>query len=302
MNTTKYFASPSVTALAGRMGIDLADIARKSGRTHIAREDVENHLKGGGAPSPVQNVNMDDCRYWDVDHSAYGPVSEEPLSRFARLAAENLSAANRTIPQVTHHDRADMRAVDAFRAHLKSEAAARNVRLTALAFYVKALAVCLGEFPRFNASLTSAGDTLVLKHYCHIGIAVDTPHGLMVPVIRDVDRKGLWQIANDIADLAGRAQQRKIRPDEMGGASLSISNLGGIGGIAFTPIVNPPELAILGITRTQIVPVWEEESWKPVPMTPLDLSYDHRVINGADAARFMNYLTRLLADPRRMMI
>jgi pyruvate dehydrogenase E2 component (dihydrolipoamide acetyltransferase) len=206
------------------------------------------------------------------------------------------------IPQVTHHDRADMRGVEAFRKTLKDEGAARGVKITALAFHVMALARTLRAFPRFNASLTADGETLVLKGYVHIGIAVDTPHGLMVPVIRDADRKGLWQIAADIADLAGRAQARKLSGDEMGGASMSISNLGGIGGTAFTPIVNPPEVAILGLTRTETVPVWDGEAWQPVPMVPMDLSYDHRVINGADAARFLAHVARLLADPRRMVL
>jgi pyruvate/2-oxoglutarate dehydrogenase complex dihydrolipoamide acyltransferase (E2) component len=301
MITGKFFASPSVVALAGRMGVDLGDVARTAGRTHLAREDVERHLNGGGGPAAAPNSTGNDSRYWNVDHSVFGPVTHERLSKFAHVASENLSSANRIVPQVTHHDRADMRAVEAFRTSLKSEAAARGVRLTALAFHVKALAICLGEYPRFNASLTADGETLVLKHYCHIGIAIDTPHGLMVPVIRDADRKGLWQIASDIANLAARAQQRKIKSDEMGGASMSVSNLGGIGGTAFTPIVNPPELAILGITRTETVPVWEDDNWKPVPMAPLDLSYDHRVINGAVAARFMTFLTSLLADPRRML-
>jgi pyruvate dehydrogenase E2 component (dihydrolipoamide acetyltransferase) len=229
-------------------------------------------------------------------------VTEEPMSRIAQIASANLSAANSMIPQVTHHDRADMRAVEAFRKTLKDEGAARGVKITALAFHVMALARTLRAFPRFNASLTADGETLVLKDYVHIGIAVDTPHGLMVPVIRDADKKGLWQIAADITDLAGRAQARKLSGDEMGGGSMSISNLGGIGGTAFTPIVNPPEVAILGLTRTETVPVWEDGDWSPVPMVPLDLSYDHRVINGADAARFLTHYARLLGDPRRMVL
>jgi pyruvate dehydrogenase E2 component (dihydrolipoamide acetyltransferase) len=305
MSQAEFIASPSVVALAGRLGVDLADVAQTAGRTNIAREDVERHANGDtkrSSSGAAASAGSKDTSYWDVDHSAYGPVTHEPLSRFASIAAANLSAANRVIPQVTHHDRADMRAVEAFRAKLKPEAAERGVRLTALAFHVKALATCLGEFPRFNASLTADGETLVLKKFCHIGIAVDTPHGLMVPVVRNVDRKGLWQIASEISDLAGRAAQRKIKPDEMGGASMSISNLGGIGGTAFTPIVNPPELAILGITRTEMIPVWENDNWMPVPMAPLDLSYDHRVINGAEAARFMTHYVRLMADPRRMVV
>jgi len=309
MNTNKYFASPSVSALAFRMDVDLAEVAQATGRTHIAREDVERHVAGMknrvddmNKPDGSPEASIDVNRYWNVDHSAFGSVTQEPLSNFARRASDNLTAANGIIPQVTHHDRADLRAVDTFRALLKPEAVARGIKLTTLAFHVKALSMCLEKFPRFNASLSANAETLILKHYCHIGIAVDTPHGLMVPVIRDADRKGLWQIARDITDLAERAQQRKIKPDEMGGASMTISNLGGIGGIAFTPIVNPPELAILGITRTETIPVWENDIWNPVPMAPLDLSYDHRVINGAAAAHFLVYMAQLLAEPREMLV
>jgi len=293
-------ASPSTTNYAANKGVDLEALAKATGRTTLGKEDVDAHLSGGGGAPAKAAPNA--SRYWDVDHSAYGPVTEEPLSRIAQIASANLSAANAMIPQVTHHDRADMRAVEAFRKTLRDEGAARGVKITTLAFHVMALARCLRAFPRFNASLRPGGETLVLKDYVHIGIAVDTPHGLMVPVIRDADGKGLWQIAGDIADLAGRAQARKLSGDEMGGASMSISNLGGIGGTAFTPIVNPPEVAILGLTRTETVPVRENGDWQPVPMVPLDLSYDHRVINGADAARFLTHYTRLLADPRRMVL
>ena len=287
-------APPSVRARALEKGIDLEKLANDLGRTSIALEDLE-----GGKPAAGP---AGDTSYWDVDHSQYGPVTEEPMSRFAQIAAANLGAANALIPQVTHHDRADVTAIEALRKDLKPEAQARGVKLTALAFQAKALARALREFPRFNASLSADGKTLNLKDYVHIGIAVDTAHGLMVPVVRDVDRKGLWQIAAEIADLAGRAQNRKVGPDEMGGASMTITNLGGIGGIGFTPIVNPPEVAILGITRTETVTVWEGDTPRPVPMVPLDLSYDHRVINGADAARFVTYLAGLIADPRRIMV
>ena len=279
-------APPSVRALARQKGIDLEKLAKDLGRTSIAREDLE-----GGDPS-----------FWDVDHSQFGPVTEEPMSRFAQVAAANLGAANALIPQVTHHDRANVSAIEALRKELRPEARARGVKLTALAFQAKALARALREFPRFNASLSPDGKALTLKDYVHIGIAVDTAHGLMVPVVRDVDRKGLWQIAAEISDLATRAQNRKVGPDEMGGASMTITNLGSIGGIGFTPIVNPPEVAILGITRTETVTVWDGDTPRPMPMVPLDLSYDHRVINGADAARFVSYLAGLITDPRRIMV
>jgi len=298
-----YIAAPSVRAYAGRKGVDLDALAAASGRETLAREDVDRHLSGETAPEGQSAPPAGDGRrYWDVDHTAHGPVTDEPLSRMARVAADNLAAANALIPQVTHHDRADIRKVEAFRASLRPEAVERGIKLTTLAFHVKALAACLKAFPRFNASLSPDGETLHLKSYVHVGIAVDTPAGLMVPVVRDADAKGLWRIASDIADLAARAQARKIRPEEMGGASMSISNLGGIGGTGFTPIVNPPEVAILGLTRTEQVPVWENDAFVPVPMVPLDLSYDHRVINGADAARFLGHYARLLADPRRLLI
>lgn len=292
-----FIASPSTRAYAGRKGVDLERLAATTGRETLAREDIDRHLDG---EEPMQASSQQ--RYWDVDHSQFGPVSQEPLSRFDRIAAQNLGAANATIPQVTHHDRVDMRSTEQFRSTLKDEAHARGLRLTALAFHVKALAHCLLAFPRFNASLSADGNTLILKHYVHVGIAVDTPHGLMVPVIRDADRKGLWRIAQEIADLARRAQARKIGPDEMGGASMSISNLGGIGGLGFTPIVNPPELAILGITRTEPTPVWDGEQFQPIPMTPLDLSYDHRVINGAEAARFLRHFAKVIEEPRHLLL
>lgn len=296
-------ASPSVRALARDKGIDLVALARELGRTSIAREDLDGggSSSGSGAGAGAAAASGD-TSYWDVDHAQFGPVSEEAMSRFAQVAAANLGAANALIPQVTHHDRADITAIEALRRELKAEAQQRGVKLTALAFQVKALARALRDFPRFNASLSADGKTLILKDYVHIGIAVDTAHGLMVPVIRDADRKGLWQIGGEIADLAGRAQARKIGPAEMGGGSMTISNIGGIGGVGFTPIVNPPELAILGITRTETVTVWDGQTPRPVAMVPLDLSYDHRVINGADAARFVTHLAGLLADPRRMMV
>jgi len=286
-------ASPSTRRKALEQGVDIDARARELGRKTMGPEDLST-----SAPA----AQAGDTSYWDVDHAAYGPVTTEPMSRFAQIAAANLGAANALIPQVTHHDRADISAIEGLRSTWKAQAHARGLKLTALAFHVMALARCLRTFPRFNASLSPDAKTLILKDYVHIGIAVDTPNGLMVPVIRDADQKGLWQLSAEIADLATRAQARKIKPDEMGGASMSISNLGGIGGTAFTPIVNPPELAILGITRTEIVTQWDCDTPRPVPMVPLDLSYDHRALNGADAARFMRHLTQLIKDPRQMIV
>ncbi len=291
---SEVIASPSTRRKALEKGVDLNTRAKELGRTTLGPEDL------GAVTTP--GASADNTSYWHVDHSAYGPVTEEPMSRFAQIAARNLGAANALIPQVTHHDRADITTLEALRAQWRDEARARGMKLTALAFHVMALARCLREFPRFNASISQDGTLLVLKDFVHIGIAVDTPHGLMVPVIRDVDHKGLWQISSEISDLAARAQSRKIAPDEMGGASMTVSNLGGTGGIGFTPIVNPPELAILGITRTEIVTIWDGDTPRPVPMVPLDLSYDHRVINGADAARFMSRLTQYIENPRQLLM
>ncbi len=287
-------ASPSTRRKALEQGVDLNTRAKELGRTTLGPEDLSSVV----APT----ASAGDTSYWDVDHSAYGPVTEEPMSRFAQVAARNLGAANALIPQVTHHDRADISAIEALRKAWRAEAQARGMKLTALAFHVMALARCLRDFPRFNASLSPDGKTLVLKDYVHIGIAVDTPHGLMVPVIRNADHKGLWQISAEIADLATRAQARKIKPDEMGGACMTISNLGGIGGLGFTPIVNPPELAILGVTRTETVTLWDGDIPRPTPMVPLDLSYDHRVINGAEAARYTARYTGYIALPQQMVI
>ncbi len=287
-------ASPSVRKAALEKGIDLDQHARALGRKSIALEDLDTRASGAQAPK--------DASYWDIDHAQYGPVTQEPMSRFAQVSARNLAAAQSLIPLVTHHDRADISRIESFRSSLKAEAKARGVKLTALAFYVKALARCLRDFPRFNSSLSADGQSLIIKDFVHIGIAVDTEHGLAVPVIRDLDRKGVWQIGTEIFELAARAQARKLRPDEMGGASITITNLGGLGGTAFTPIVNPPEVAILGITRTQTETVWDGDTPRPVPLLPLDLSYDHRVINGADAARFMTRLCQLISDPHNMLI
>jgi|SRR6056297_382789 len=291
-------ASPATRRLAREKGVGIEALAERLGRTTIGPEDIDGSAAPAASSGPAA---QGDTSFWEVDHAGYGPVTEEPMSRFAQVAARNLAAAQTLIPAVTHHDRADVSAIEDLRRAWKAEAGARGVKLTALAFHVAALSRTLRAFPRFNASLSPDGETLVLKGYVHIGIAVDTPHGLMVPVIRDADRKGLWELAEEIGALAARAQARKVGPGEMGGASMTITNLGGIGGTAFTPIVNPPEVAILGITRTETVTVWDGDSPRPVPMVPLDLSYDHRVINGADAARFLAHYTRLIGEPRNMM-
>lgn len=288
-------ASPSVRAQARRLSIDLQVLADRLGRTQLTMDDLSSNQT---MEQPVNGYSS----YWNVDHRQYGPVEEQKTSKIDRVASANLTAANAVIPQVTHHDEVNVSEIERIRSQYRSESAARGVKLTTLPFFVKALAVSLRKFPKFNSSLSSDGETLHMKDYVHVGIAVDTEHGLMVPVIRDADKKGLWQIAEEIVDLATRAKSRKLGPDEMGGASMTITNLGGIGGTGFSPIVNPPEVAILGITRMQQQPVWNGEAFVATPMVPLDLSYDHRVINGAVAARFLNDYARSLADPRLLLI
>ncbi|SFQ96033.1 pyruvate dehydrogenase E2 component (dihydrolipoamide acetyltransferase) [Poseidonocella sedimentorum] len=292
--------------LAAERGVDLDALARRLGRESIAREDVlagagqnaGQNAGQGDAPAERQSPRDEGAAWWAEEHAGFGPVREEPLDRMAQVGAARLGAAQRLIPSVTHHESADVTRLEAAR----TDAKARGGKVTALAVHVAVLVRCLREFPRFNASLSPDGARLILKEFVHVGIAVDTGRGLVVPVIRDADRKPVRALSAEIADLAARARGRRIRPAEMGGASMTISNLGGIGGESFTPIVNPPELAILGISRAEVRPHWDGAAFVPRKMVPLDLSYDHRVINGADAARFLARYAALLRDPDRLLL
>ena len=289
-------ASPSTRRLARQAGVDLETLSRELGREEVTRRDVEEKLAGGRKRgSAVED-------FWGVDHAAWGSVSSRPASGYLRSAAARLAASQQWIPAVTHHDRADLGKIEQFRSRLRDGGEGAGTPLTALAFHVRALAATLGRFPVFNSSLSADGGTLWLKQYVHVGIAVDAPHGLVLPVIRDADRKGLLAIAAEITELAVRARARSLRSDEMGGASMSISSLGGMGGQAFTPMINPPEVAILGISRAEIVPVWDGAAFQPRRMIPLDLTYDHRVINGADAARFMAQYRQYIEDPAQILL
>lgn len=288
-------ATPSIRALARKHGIDADELALELGQDRVSESDILVKANSGSAIAPSSG-------YWDVDHAEYGPGEAVSITRFAQLAAANLTAAQRHIPAVTHHDKVCMDAVDVFRNTLADEGAMRGIKVTALVLHVIALTKTLMKFPTFNASLLPGGKELWLKHYFDIGIAVDTPNGLMVPVLRGTDRKGIWEIAREVSDLAKRAQDRKIKPEEMGGASTSISNLGGIGGHAFSPIINPPEVAILGLSRAKYEPVWNGAGFDPRLMCPISFSYDHRVINGAEAARFCAHYASLLNDPRRLLL
>jgi len=299
-------ATPAVRRFARDLGVPI-DRVRGTGRKgRILKEDVQNFVKQAlstpAAPAAGRATGMGIEPIPAVDFSRFGDVEERKLTRIQRISGPFLHRAWLNVPHVTHHDEADVTDLEDFRTSLKAEAERKGVRVTALAFIMKAVAKTLAEFPTVNASLSADGQSLVLKKYFHIGIAVDTPNGLVVPVFRDVNRKGIFELAEEMADISTRARDGKLKPDEMQGGCFSISSLGGIGGTAFTPIVNAPEVAILGVTRARMQPVWDGSGFVPRLMLPLDLSYDHRVIDGAQAARFMAYLCALLGDLRRLML
>ena len=296
-------ATPSVRHFARELGVDLSRVRGTGRKGRVLRDDVTRFVKGelvaggaGGEPgSGIPPVPV-------VDFAKFGEVAIQALTRIQKISGQHLRRAWLNVPHVTHHDEADVTEMEAFRQSLKEQAARQGVRVTALSFIMKAVCAALAEFPTFNASLAADGESLVLKKYFHIGVAVDTPGGLVVPVIRDVDGKGIMALGAELAELSARAREGKLKPGEMQGGCMSISSLGGIGGTAFTPIVNVPEVAILGVTRARMAPVWNGESFAPRLMLPLDLSYDHRVVDGAQAARFMSFLVGVLGDVRRLLL
>ena len=296
-------ATPSVRHFARELGVDLSRVRGTGRKGRVLRDDVTRFVKGelatgsaGGEPgSGIPPVPV-------VDFAKFGQVEIQALTRIQKISGEHLRRAWLNVPHVTHHDEADVTEMEAFRQSLKEQAARQGVRVTALSFIMKAVCAALAEFPTFNASLAADGENLVLKNYFHIGVAVDTPGGLVVPVIRDVDGKGIMALGAELAELSARAREGKLKPGEMQGGCMSVSSLGGIGGTAFTPIVNVPEVAILGVTRARMAPVWNGESFAPRLKLPLDLSYDHRVIDGAQAARFMSFLVGVLGDVRRLLL
>jgi pyruvate dehydrogenase E2 component (dihydrolipoamide acetyltransferase) len=238
----------------------------------------------------------------EVDFSKFGEIETQDLPRITKISGKNLHRVWLNIPAVTHHDEVDITNLEDFRKELKDEAAKQGVRITLLAFIMKALAANLKQFPTFNSSLTPDGERLILKKYFHIGVAVDTPNGLVVPVIRDVDKKSVYDLARDLGEMSIKARDGKLKSQDMQGGSMTISSLGGIGGTAFTPLVNAPEVAILGLTRSRMQPVWNGKEFIPRLMQPVDVSYDHRVIDGAEAARFVASLGKYLTDIRRVLL
>ncbi|MFP4147074.1 MAG: dihydrolipoyllysine-residue acetyltransferase [Halorhodospira sp.] len=303
-------ASPSVRRYARELGVDLSRVSGSGRKGRIRREDVEAYIKrvmqgqeaspaAAGAPA-AEGAGIPPIP--EQDFSRFGAVERVPLSRIQRLSGPHLHRSWLNVPHVTQFDEADITEMEAFRQSLKQEAEAPGVKLTPLAFLVRAVAAALAAYPRFNASLSPDGQELIRKHYCHVGVAVDTPEGLVVPVLRDVDQKGVLQIAEELGTLSAKAREGKLGPADMQGGCFSISSLGGIGGTAFTPIINAPEVAILGVSKSQTKPVWDGEAFQPRLMLPLSLSYDHRVIDGAMAARFTTYLSRVLGDLRRLVL
>ncbi|HEY1567460.1 MAG TPA: dihydrolipoyllysine-residue acetyltransferase [Solirubrobacteraceae bacterium] len=304
------YASPSARRLARELGVDLSAVTGSGRKGRITRDDVQNLADGkgadGGAASPGGGTagggvgGLDLLPWPTVDFEKYGPVERVERSRIQRISAPNLARNWVMIPHVTHNDEADITDLEAWRKQLNEEHARAGVKFTMVAFLVAACVKALQEFPNFNSSLD--GDHLVLKRYYNIGFAADTPGGLLVPVIKDADRKGLKEIATDLTELSGLAREGKLSLDQMRGATFTISSLGGIGGTSFTPIVNAPEVAILGVTRAAMKPVWNGSEFVPRLMVPLSLSYDHRVIDGASAARFVAYLVGVLSDLRRALL
>jgi len=296
-------ATPSVRRFARELGVDLRRVRGTGRKGRIVRDDVTRFVNGAltqGGPGGEPGTGIPAIPA--VDFARFGEIELSPLSRIKKISGQHLTRAWLNVPHVTHHDEADVTEMEAFRRSLKDEAERQGVRVTALSFIMKAVCAALEEFPTFNASLAGDGENLVLKKYFHIGVAVDTPNGLVVPVIRDVDTKGILALGAELAELSASARDGKLKPDQMQGGCMSISSLGGIGGTAFTPIVNAPEVAILGVTRSRMTPVWDGDGFEPRLMLPLDLSYDHRVIDGAEAARFMRFLVDVLADVRRLLL
>lgn len=302
---TKVHAGPAVRKLARELGADLTRVKGSGPKGRIIKDDVHAYVKSQlqqaqqgasvGTGSGIPGVKL-------PDFSQFGEIEREGMSRMMAATATNMQRSWLNVPHVTQFDDADITEMEDFRKAQKAAGEKRGVKMTPLPFLLKACAAALAELPQFNVSLDMERKEVVRKKYIHIGIAVDTPHGLMVPVIRDVDQKGLWELAAESAELAQKARDKQLKPAEMQGACFTITSLGGIGGTAFTPIVNTPEVAILGVSKASMKPVWDGKEFQPRLMLPLSLSYDHRAVNGADAARFTNLLTQLLGDIRTLLL
>lgn len=298
---SQHHAAPAVRRLARELGVPLSEIRGTGRNDRIVEEDLRNYIKAVMARTPVAGGN-NPPELPAVDFSKFGPIELRPLGRIRRATAVSVQRSWRLVPHVTQYDEADITDLEAFRKAEAEQAKQRGVRLTLLAFFMKATAATLKEHPSFNASLDASGENLVCKRYYHLGIAVDTPEGLVVPVLRDVDRKGIWELAGELSTLSQRAREQKLTPADVQGASFTISSLGGIGGTGFSPIVNAPEVAILGFSRASLRPICRDGQIVPRLILPFSLSYDHRANDGAQAARFTSHLRELLADIREVLL
>jgi pyruvate dehydrogenase E2 component (dihydrolipoamide acetyltransferase) len=307
----KPHASPSVRKFARELGVDLAQVQGTGPKGRILHADVQSFVKGAltgarpaAAPAVAKGAPLPfNLPAWpEVDFAKFGPVETKPLSRIQKLSGPYLHRNWISIPHVTQFDEADITDLEAFRKAQTAETEKKGFKLTMLAFMIKACVTALRQYPQFNASLEKSGESIVIKKYYHIGVAVDTPGGLVVPVVRDADRRGIFELAHELADISKLARDGKLKPGDMQGGTFSISSLGGIGGTAFTPIINAPEVAILGVSRGVNRPVWNGKEFAPRLMLPLALSYDHRVIDGATAARFSSYLVSVLSDIRKLIL
>ena len=303
-HTGKAHASPSIRHFARELGVDLTRVKSSGEKGRITKNDVQSFVKtslakpqegtgGGGLQVSAMPI---------VDFSKFGVIETKPLSRIKKLSGANLHRNWLSIPHITQHDEADITEMEVFRKELGEEYSKQGIKITPLVFLLKAVVTAMHQYPNFNSSLDASGENLVLKKYFHIGVAVDTPDGLMVPVLRDVDQKGIVQLAKELGEISVKAREKKLPATAMQGGCFTISSLGGIGGTAFTPIINAPEVAILGVSKASVKPVFKEGEFVPRLILPLSLSYDHRVIDGAEAVRFTSYLGSVLSDVRRLVL
>ena len=304
---SKAHASPSVRRFARELGVDLARVKGSGPKERILKEDIAGFVKNAlahpaGASGGGAGLALGLPAWPQVDFARFGPVENQPMSRIKKISGPALHRNWVHIPHVTQNDEADITDLEAFRKGMAEEAQKQGVKLTPLALIMKAVVAALKVHPEFNSSIAPSGDTLILKRYYHIGVAVDTPGGLVVPVIRDVDQKGVLQLAKELGEVSAKARDGKLGPADMQGGTFSISSLGGIGGTHFTPIINAPEVAILGVSKATTKPVWKEGQFVPRLMLPLSLSYDHRAVDGAQGARFITYLNSVLSDIRRVLL
>lgn len=304
-NGDSVHAGPAVRRIAREFGVDLQKISGTGSKGRIVKEDVQSYVKdimSGQGTKSAGASGLSIAAAPQIDFSKFGEVETQKLSKIKRLTGVNTHRSWVTVPHVTQFDEADITEMEAFRKSKKADAEKLGYKLTPLVFMMKAVVKCLQAFPTFNSSLDSSGENLIMKKYFHIGVAADTPNGLVVPVIRDVDKKSLFELSKELRDISTKAREKGLMPNEMSGSCFTISSLGGIGGTAFTPIVNTPDVAILGVSKSKMSPVWNGKDFEPRLMLPLSLSYDHRVIDGAEAARFTSLLSKLLGDIRELLL